>query len=382
MNRFVIILLSFYLFNSQVSYAQLSVASDLIGAPLEAVNTGRYQVKKKKRGPANAAETENKTKVEDESISINVKQSKVKSEKLDITEQKESANKPEAEKNKIVSNEQLDSKETAKDLTINDSIKSIFSENNKVVVKEYIKKLGPEDTRLNKLEIDFAPGLFYTDSKSNSSYRDYQGSYPGVSLGANVWLNPMFGLHGNITFSMGADVKGAVQSGERTLSKFESIDISFKLRKSFDETLESKRFEFDILYTDTSMKVPPDDQNRLKLRSSGFGVGITVNNPVNKSLNWRFGGNFYPRIQHVESSSAVTANSGNSSENIRFGLTTGWDYLLSRQNQVLLDLGVTTEKNQFEGQATGVDPVTGVISKNVSVTNSTLFFTFGYRWAR
>lgn len=345
-----VLFISNLLFTS-LCIAQLNPASDLIGGPLDGISSGRYEIKKKKRTPANVEEAK-QTKVELSSPASNT-QATVKEEKP-----KESAD---SQTNKT------------------EPVKQADSGNAISVQVNYHSDL---DTRNNKLEIDVAPGVFYTESKSNFSYRSYNGVYPGVKLAANVWLNQSLGLKGQLQFSLGADVSGAVNSNSKTLSKFESIDFGINLRRHLDDSATSKNFQFELLYTDDSMKVPPDDINRYKIKSSGFGVGITVNNPVSPNLNWSFGGNFYPRIQHLETGTGVAVNSGSPSENVRMGLKTGWDYILKRQSQITLDFGLVAEKNQFEGAATGVDPVTGGTPNNVGVLRSTLYFTFGYRWAR
>jgi len=138
--------------------------------------------------------------------------------------------------------------------------------------------------------------------------------------------------------------------------------------------------EFSVLYSDDNFNVSKDSVSHPRLKSSGLGVGLKARFPTSLNYAWVIGGNFFPRLQHSESATAVDINSGSTEENIRVGFDFGGEWKFSRHSQMIWDLGVSSERNLFSGSASLPDPSTGSTPSNVSVTNTMYMLNLGYRW--
>jgi hypothetical protein len=264
--------------------------------------------------------------------------------------------------------------------TISQQAQSLFAATPERVIGFYQGQFEESDSRQNKIEIYFAPGLVTNESSSNYSYRDYRSVYSGVNLGANVWLTPAIGMGGNFLFSLGADTSGDAVTNVRSPARYEFLDMAMKFRQFFGFTQTSKSVEFDILYSDYKLNVNADDVYRAKLKSSGLGLKMTLRLPSSSDVAWLVGGSFYPRLQHLETKAGTDISSGNSTENVRIGVQLGSEIKLSRESQIFYEASLMSEKNIFDGSASLVDPATGSIPKNVSVTDSFYIFSLGYRW--
>jgi hypothetical protein len=75
-------------------------------------------------------------------------------------------------------------------------------------------------------------------------------------------------------------------------------------------------------------------------------------------------------------------SSGEAGESTRVDFIIGGELKLARQNQIIWNLTTSFEKNQFNGQANVVDPERGTAPKGVSVENSFVLFSLGYRWGQ
>lgn len=264
--------------------------------------------------------------------------------------------------------------------TFSQQAQSFFSSDAEKINNFYESKFAENDHRQNKVEISFAPGFETSESSSNFSYRNYRSVFAGMNLGANVWLTPAIGIGGNYIFSLGADTSGDAVTGTRSPARFELLDLGFKFRKFFGFSPTSKSLEFNLLYSDSKLTVPSDDLFRARLKTSGFGLKMTLRVPTSAEVAWLVGGSLYPRLQHTEETSGVSISSGSNIENTRLGLQLGTEINLSQQSQIFYEVSASSEKNLFEGPAAIVDPATGTKPKNVSVTNSLYIFSLGYRW--
>ncbi len=264
--------------------------------------------------------------------------------------------------------------------TITQQAQSIFSADPERALDFYQSQFDVSDSRRNKIEISFAPSYVTNDSSSNYSYRYYRSVFTGMNLGANVWLTPAVGLGGNFMFSLGADTSGDAVSGTRSPARYEFLDTGLKFRQFFGFSQISKSLEFNVLYSDYKFNVDSDNTYRTKLKTTGLGVKMTLRLPSSNDVAWLIGGSFYPRLQHTEQKAGADIGSGNSTENVRMGVQLGSEIRLSRESQIFYEAAVTSEKNLFDGAAKAVDPATGLIPKNVSVTNTFYMFSLGYRW--
>ncbi len=242
--------------------------------------------------------------------------------------------------------------------------------------------LSDDDLRKNQMEIQVSPTFVYNGSSANYSYRNYNSFFPALDLSSNVWMTPTLGLYGRILFSFGASVAGDSTTASKVAVKYEDIDLAFKFRKYFSSMKDSQSVDIGLVYSEDKFSPPSDNLYRPKLISSGLGVRVTSRVPSGNNFAWIFGGLFYPRLQHQEEKVGLKISSGSGNENARLGLNFGSELKLSRGSQIIYDLAVTSERDSFDGAANPIDPETQKAPSNVSVTNTMVMFSFGYRWGR
>ncbi|MGE5086039.1 MAG: hypothetical protein ACM3MG_07025 [Bacillota bacterium] len=351
-----------------IAVVQLSAPMSLAQSSLEGFQTGRYEVHKstkKSRHPSSVTE--------DPPVASAPKV--VEPEKL-----------PAAVENPVapvaVPPVAPKTEEPAKAVEpgISEQAQSLFSNQVGKINEFYREQIHPDDVRNNKLEIEFAPMAIYNDSHSNYSFRNYNSYFNAVKLKANLWFTPLIGISGKFMFSMGADVDANDGSNSRVTAKYEFMDLGINFRKFFGTSRMANSLEFSLLYSDDKTKMPSDATGRVNIKSSGVGLGLKARFPTSASYAWAVGGSFFPRLQHRESEAGAVISSGASEENTRMSFDFGGEWIFSRENQLIWALGVTTEKNLFDGAAATPDPSTGSTPSNVSVTNSLYMFSLGYRW--
>ncbi|MFS4459016.1 hypothetical protein [Bdellovibrio sp. HCB2-146] len=273
----------------------------------------------------------------------------------------------------------LEEKKEVAEPGLSTQAQSLFNDGANKVYEFYKEQIHEDDIRNNRLEIEVAPVVMYNDSSSNYSFRDYQSFFNAMKVRANVWLTPLIGVSGQILFSFAADVDSIMDSS-RVSAKYEAMDLGLNFRRFFGMSRKSNSLEFSILMSENKMTVPSDNTSRARLKSNGFGVGIKARLPTSVNYAWAIGGSFYPRLQHDESETGVAINSGSLSEVSRVGLDLGGEWKFDRENQLIWNLGISSERDVFDGAAGLPDPRTGTTPNNVSVTDTFYGFSLGYRW--
>lgn len=256
---------------------------------------------------------------------------------------------------------------------------SLFNDGAQKVYEFYKEQIHEDDIRNNRLEIEVSPTAVYNDSSSNYSFREYQSFFNALKVRSNVWLTPLIGVSGQILFSFAADVDSVIDQS-RVSTKYEFMDVGLNFRKFFGMSRKSNSLEFSILFNENKTSPTSDNLSRPKLSSSGFGVGLKARLPTSFSYAWVIGGSFFPRLQHDESETGIDVNSGSMEESARIGLDLGGEWKFDRESQVIWNLGLSSERNVFDGTANLPDPSTGATPSNVSVTNTLYMFSLGYRW--
>jgi hypothetical protein len=203
-----------------------------------------------------------------------------------------------------------------------------------------------------------------------------------LNLNAGIWFTPMIGVSGNYAFSLAADISGDSSTHSRIPAHYEFLDMGLNFRKFFGLSRKSNSVEFSLLYSDDKMTVPSDNTARGGIHSSGLGLGALARIPTSAHYAWTFGAKFFPRLQHSETSSGLDLNSGTDPESVRFGLDLGGELKFSREGQLIWSLGASTEKNLFKDSAAVADPETGTTPTGVSVTDTMVTFSLGYRWGQ
>lgn len=341
---------------SSVSLAQMG---------LEGISSGRYEVRKaRSRAPAS------------DDVQIRTVEVKVDTEKKIPTPPQTSSSVVSAS----TADKPVSESPEPQEPTIGEQAESLFSSKAERIYGFYREQIHPDDNRNNRVELDILPVVAYNDSQSNFSYRVYQSYFNGMQFKTNVWFTPLIGVSGKIMFSLAADVDSMATDRSRIAAKYELVDLGVNFRKYFDFSRKSSSLEFSLLYGENKMTTPTDNTSRARLKSQGLGVGMKARMPSSFSYAWVFGGSFFPRILHTEGQTGIDLRSGATGESIRIGLDVGGEWKFTRESQMVWSLGVSAERNIFNGAASLVDPSTSLTPSNVGVTNSLYMFALGYRW--
>lgn len=333
------------------------------------MSSGLYETRKspasapKKRAPANDGETKVEMKSEAQANA---------STKVEIVAP------PPAEEKKPPTAPVVEIAEPA----ITEQVKSLLGSADEDLIVKYEEKIHPDDQRLNRLEVEGRVGVSSSDASSNYSFRRYNTSFGAVDLRSSVWVAPSVGLTGGLKFSLGASVRGDAATGSMDRLHDEEIAAGLRFRRFFGLSRLSPSVEFDVLYLTHTFNVSTDSVSHPRWVSSGVGVGLQTRFPVSANRAWTFGGRIFPRLKHSESKSSIDVSSGDEGENVRLDLDVGGDLSFGRGSQVVYGLQIGAERNLFDGPASLPDPQTGATPSNVTVTNTLLNFSFGYRWGR
>lgn len=263
-----------------------------------------------------------------------------------------------------------------------EQVKSIVSDDEQPIIEAYKEQIHPDDVRLNQIEIAIKSGALSNTANSNYSFRNYSTFSPHMGIGGKLWLTPFLGLYGQYITSLGADISSDAGTGNHVSVQHEITEIGFDLRKFYGMSRKANSLQYGLFFSDYKMSVPGDDAHRVHLRSSGLGIKLSARVPVAPTYSWIFGGKLIPRVQHHERATGISLSSGSPGESTRVDLSLGGEFKMSRQSQIIWDLTISHEKNQFSGEASHTDPETGQKPKGVSVNNTLTIFSLGYRWGQ
>ncbi len=282
-------------------------------------------------------------------------------------------------------NPPLNSKDISNDSSMDKSVESgiiLLPGADSEKIEAYVEQIHSDDVRLNKAELSIASGLIMNDAKSNYSYRQYSSSSPHITFKGNFWLSPFMGVYGSYLNSIGSDMTSNPGNNSKIVAQHELTEFGLDLRKHYGMSRKSNSLNYGIFFSEYKLTVPGDTQYRVKLRSTGIGFKVGARFPVTPHYSWTIGGQLIPRVQTIETATALNLNSGSLGESSRFGINFGGEIKLTRFNQIYWILEGFVEKNQFNGQASEVDPETGIAPRGVGVENRFLILSFGYRWGQ
>ena len=247
-------------------------------------------------------------------------------------------------------------------------------------IEEYREQVHPDDNRLNRAEIFFAPGLLSNKSSSNMNYRDYLSNSPVFELGLKFWATPFLGLSASYMGSLSSDLDSVTNVGEKISVKHEYINFGLFYRKFFGLSRKANSMTFGFHFSDYRLKVPSTDLSRVNLRTTGYGLLLEARVPVSPTYSWFIGGTLDPKLSHTEETTGLFLQSGSSVESTKVSSFVGGEIKFNRKNVMIWKLQYSLEKNQFNGlsniPAFGQSaPINGV-----SVDNAMTLFTFGYFW--
>jgi hypothetical protein len=266
--------------------------------------------------------------------------------------------------------------------TLSEQFNSLLNKESNSTLDYYNERIHPQDIRNNRLEMDVH--AIYTDIKarSNYSYRQFGTQFAGFDLGTNVWITQGLGITSRISYSIAASIPNESASNTNSLAKFEDLEFGLKFRRFFGVSRRANYFETNLILLDSKLNVLADDSQRMRTKTNGLGLLLSIYVPTAPQWTHHLSVLFAPRLAHSESSTGVEAFSGSPGDSTRMGLVIGSELKFSRENQVLLDFGIYSEKNQFTGFTGMPDQNTNSFLNNTAVTTTTSVLRMGYRWGK
>ncbi len=247
-------------------------------------------------------------------------------------------------------------------------------------VESYKEQVHPDDIRLNQVELQIDFGSHYTDSKSNYAFRNYTIYDQSYGLWGRFWASPLVG----VSMSTNASLNASVSAGQNSVSeaKHETNRIALELRQFYGMSRKAPSVEYGFDYFDYKFEVSATNTLRNTQKVQGLGVHLLVRYPSSPNFSWTFGGRIFPRVSHSESAAGAEIISGDGPKSSRIHVSIGGEFKLERQHQIIMDLSMTQDQHQYSGTASATDPETGLRPSGVSVTNTQVYLSLGYRWGQ
>jgi hypothetical protein len=264
-----------------------------------------------------------------------------------------------------------------KETSMKEQLAELLLGGNHEEIEEYKKQTHPEDPRVNILSIDLAPSYFHLDSSSAYHFRNYNSNGPGLNLGMNFWVTPFFGIQTRYLASVGASVNS---NGNAVPMHLQDLDVGIRFRKFFGSSRKSTQLSWGLDFEDASAKISRDATSVVGRRTHGPSLNVEARIPLTNTYASLIEVSVQPRAKHTELSTGVAAASGTQNQTDAVALRVGGDWVLDRKNQMFWQLNYKVERNLFQGTASQADLITGQTPSGVSVTNSVLFFSVGFRW--
>jgi len=226
--------------------------------------------------------------------------------------------------------------------------------------------------------------FLYNSATSNYSFREYNSFSNALELGGRIQLSQAIGAEARYNVSLGADIDGDTLNHSKSFTKFNEFKsgVFFHLDSGSEAEFKINSVEFKLLFIDKRMILPPDDLNRMSLKSTGFGIGVKTPLDLKHPSFWSLDISFYPNLQHAEEKMGIAVSSGNHKQS---SLTeVGLNHILfqNARNELYLRTELQVEKNYFDGPAQLLDPKSNATPSNVSITNSTLKLSLGFSWGK
>lgn len=261
----------------------------------------------------------------------------------------------------------------ARDLVIGGSPKDL---------DEYRSFLPPDDPRRNLIDFYAAPIFIYNDSSSPYWFRNYQTFSPGFTTAADIWFTPLLGLEASYRKSITGTVRNSPSSEQFVSASHEWITGGLRFRRFFGYGENIPMLMIGLDYREYNFRVPSDDPNRVRLKTTSPRVLIETMIPSTLRFSWKFNLEVTPFARHQEIGTGFELQSGTENETFGYGLGVGGEYKLARTSRMFFKLSYFLERNAFSGTANRTDLVSGTTPSSVPVSNSFTIFEFGYIWGQ
>jgi len=247
---------------------------------------------------------------------------------------------------------------------------------------EYRSFLPPDDPRRNLIELYAAPVFIYNDSSSPYWFRNYTNFSPGFTTAADIWFSPLFGIEASYRKSITSSVRNSAASDTTVPATHEWITGGIRFRRFFGYGDNVPMLVLGWDYREYNFKVPGDDANRVKLKTTSPRILLETVIPSTSRYSWKYNLEVTPFAKHQELGTGYNLQSGTENETFGYGLGIGGEYKLARTSRMYFKLSYFLERNAFAGSANRADPITGTAPSNVPVNNSFTIFEFGYIWGQ
>jgi hypothetical protein len=261
-----------------------------------------------------------------------------------------------------------------------EELKAILLGGDEERMNQYLNQVHPQDPRQNLVNLSVATGYLYQGSSSESWYRRFHSSGPGVTVDADVWLSPMLGINLDYFTTLSADVLAEPTSNKRILVDHRFMNLGFQFRRYSSFSRKSPSVTWGIQYSEYQMIVPKAEDNRAILKSTGASVGVVATVPKTNTTAWTVGGDLYPKMKVSEGKTAIQVKSGNNPTAYGFRFVFGQIHTIDRSGQMFWRISHRVDKTVYAGDSSPVDPIGGAALTGVSVTSGTSMFEVGYTW--
>jgi hypothetical protein len=245
---------------------------------------------------------------------------------------------------------------------------------------EATKPLHIDDPRQNLVRLTAAPGYHYVNSSSDYWFRDYYGSSPALSIGAEVWVTTYFGIVSKYLTTLGSEITATHDANKKISVDHQYFDLGFEWRSYGSPTKKSSALIFGLHYNEYQMRLPVSEPERIRIKSSGLLIDLGARIPAKNNSALIFGSEFLPNVNLKEEKTGVRVRSGTLDSSHAISFYFGKEYVLSREEQVYWKLWHRIDKTVYRGLANTPDPISGASPEGVSVTNSSTMLSVGVSW--
>ncbi len=248
-----------------------------------------------------------------------------------------------------------------------------------VELKHAHKKETKTHGKKGFFDLEIAPAFLYLDSSSNYSFREYNFFSHGLVVSTRLALDKEFSLWGKYTTSLEADISS--QGKNRVGVDDKRVKVGLDIKKTYWTGKKTTSLFYGIFFLENNFKVSSEEENRVNLRTSGFGLRLKIKIPVTEKKSWDLGVALAPKLLHREKdTNRFSLSSGTDAQASELSISLGCDYELSKGESFFWNLEVSSEKNIFSGPVSEPEPKTGQIPTNTSVKQVMSTLSFGYRW--
>ena len=246
--------------------------------------------------------------------------------------------------------------------------------------EEYTSQVHPYDHRKNLVSISIAPSILYADAKSEYWFRNFDSSGPGVSLNADIWLSPEFGLNLDYMTTLAAELNVDPSANRHVVADHRFTSAGLQIRRFSSLSRKANNLNLLLQYTEYKLIVPKAESNRSSLTSSGISLGIGLRAPTSVVTAWTVGAELLPKLKVKEESGATPISTGSNPVSYAAKFYFGQEYSIDRRNQIFWRFSHRFDKTIYEGTTDPVDPITGGARSGVEVKTGISLFELGYTW--